>query len=131
VTLYTPRRPKRATGRVPATSFNALLAEGLPIVVAADQHHGGSEDHAKSPRGPGWRRKWSSRSTHPDPPPQTGNAARDLEGGKAWREAVAVPDLPCIAYVAEHLVRASGEDRKALSHRLIAHAVLTGKRLAL
>jgi chromosomal replication initiator protein len=114
---------KRATQDEFLHTFNALIAEGVPIIVAADQH----------PRLiPRLTDELATRFLGgmvvkidaPDP-----GTRRAILKAKAAARGVDVPDA-VIAYIAEHL-RASVRELEGALHSLIAHAVLTGKRLDL
>ncbi len=114
---------KRATQDEFLHTFNALVADGVPIVVAADQHPrliGKLTDELSTRFLGGMVVKMDA----PDP-----STRRAILKAKAMARGVDVPEA-VIAYVAEHL-RASVRELEGALHSLIAHAVLTGKRLDL
>lgn len=114
---------KRATLHEFLHTFNALLRDGAPIVLASDQH-------------PRLVTKLTEELTtrflggmvvkveSPDP-----TTRRAILKNKALARGVDVPDA-VIAYIADHL-RSSVRELEGALHNLIAHAVLTGKRLDL
>ena len=114
---------KRATQDEFLHTFNALVADGAPIILAADQHPrlitkltdelatrflGGMVVKLESP----------DLATR-----------RAILKAKAVARGVDVPE-PVLVYIAEHL-RASVRELEGALHSLIAHAVMTGKRLDL
>jgi chromosomal replication initiator protein len=114
---------KRATQDEFLHTFNSLASEGVPIIVAADQH----------PR-------LIARLTDELATRFLGGMVVKLEGpdpatrraileAKARARGVDVP-ANVVAYITEHL-RASVRELEGALHSLIAHAVLTGKRLDL
>jgi chromosomal replication initiator protein len=114
---------KRATQDEFLHTFNALIAEGVPIVVAADQHPrriARLTDELATRFLGGMVVKLDA--------PAADTRAKILKA-KAAARGVDVPDA-VIAYIAEHL-RASVRELEGALHSLIAHAVLTGKRLDL
>ncbi len=114
---------KRATQDEFLHTFNALVAEGVPIVLATDQH-------------PRQILKLTDelvtrflggmvvRLDAPDPATR-----KEILRSKARARGVDVPES-VLAYVADHL-RASVRELEGALHSLIAHATLTGKRLDL
>ena len=114
---------KRATQDEFLHTFNALIAEGVPIVVAADQH---PRRIAKLTDEIATRLLGGMVVKLDAPDPAT---RRAILKAKALARGVDVPDV-VIAYVAEHL-RTSVRELEGALHSLIAHAVLTGKRLDL
>ena len=114
---------KRATQDEFLHTFNALIADGVPIVMAADQHPkliSRLSDELSTRFLGGMVVKLDS----PDPATR-----RAILKAKAAARGVDVPDA-VLNYVAEHL-RASVRELEGALHSLIAHAVLTGKRLDL
>ena len=114
---------KRATQDEFLHTFNALIAEGVPIVVAADQHPrliGRLTDELATRFLGGMVVKLDT----PDPATR-----RAILKAKAAARGLDVPE-PVIAYIAEHL-RASVRELEGALHSLLAHAVLVGKRLDL
>ena len=114
---------KRATQDEFLHTFNALVADGAPIVMASDQHPrliAKLTDELATRFMGGMVVKLEA----PDLATR-----RALLKAKALARGVDVPD-PVIAYIAEHL-RASVRELEGALHSLIAHAVLTGKRLDL
>jgi chromosomal replication initiator protein len=114
---------KRATQDEFLHTFNALTVEGVPIVLAADQH----------PRLIGRLREELAtrflggmvvKLEAPDPATR-----RAILKAKAAARGVDVPD-PVIGYIADRL-RASVRELEGALHSLIAHAVLMGKRIDL
>jgi chromosomal replication initiator protein len=114
---------KRATQDEFLHTFNALVADGVPIVVAADQHPrliARLTDELATRFLGGMVVKMDA----PDPATR-----RAILKAKARARGVDVPDA-VVDYIAEHL-RASVRELEGALHSLIAHAVLTGKRLDL
>jgi chromosomal replication initiator protein len=114
---------KRATQDEFLHTFNALIAIGAPIVVAADQHPrriARLTDELATRFLGGMVVKLDA----PDPATR-----RLILKAKAAARGVDVPD-PVVAYIAEHL-RASVRELEGALHSLIAHAVLSGKRIDL
>jgi chromosomal replication initiator protein len=114
---------KRATQDEFLHTFNALIGQGVPIILAADQHP-----------------KRISRLTDELATRFLGGMVAKLDApdlatrqailrSKAAARGVDVPE-GVIAYIAEHL-RSSVRELEGALHSLIAHAVLTGKRLDL
>jgi len=114
---------KRATQDEFLHTFNALVSDGVPIVVAADQHPRliGKLTEELSTRFLGGM---VVKMDAPDPATR-----RAILKAKALARGVDVPDA-VLSYIAEHL-RASVRELEGALHSLIAHAVLTGKRLDL
>lgn len=114
---------KRATQDEFLHTFNALMSAGAPIILTADQHPrqvARLTDELAT-------RFLGGMVVKLDAP--DANTRRALLKAKAAARGVDVPE-PVIAYVAEHL-RASVRELEGALHSLIAHAVLTGKRLDL
>ena len=114
---------KRSTQDEFLHTFNALIAEGLPIILAADQHPrmiSRLTDELATRFLGGMVVKLDA----PDP-----STRKAILTAKALARGVDVPDA-VIAYIAEHL-RASVRELEGALHSLIAHAVLTGKRVDL
>ncbi|WP_406698488.1 chromosomal replication initiator protein DnaA [Singulisphaera sp. Ch08] len=114
---------KRATQDEFLHTFNALIAEGVPIIVAADQHPrriARLTDELAT-------RFLGGMVVKLDAPALDTRAA--ILKAKALARGVDVPNA-VIAYIAEHL-RSSVRELEGALHSLIAHAVLTGKRLDL
>lgn len=112
---------KRATQDAFLHTFNVLIAEGAPIVLASDQHPRlvtKLTDELVTRFLGGMVVKLEA------PDPQT---RRAILKAKAMARGVDVPE-PVLEYVAEHL-RASVRELEGALHSLIAHAVLTGKRI--
>jgi chromosomal replication initiator protein len=114
---------KRATQVEFLHTFNALMADGVPIVLAADQH---PRLIAKLTDELATRFLGGMVVKVDAPEPAT---RRAILKTKALARGVDVPD-PVIAYIADHL-RASVRELEGALHSLIAHAMLTGKRLDL
>jgi chromosomal replication initiator protein len=112
---------KRATQDEFLHTFNALIGAGVPIVLAADQH----------PRKIGRlteelaTRFMGGMVVKLDSPDLVTRGA--ILKAKAAARGVDVPEV-ILGYVAEHL-RASVRELEGALHSLIAHALLTGKRL--
>jgi chromosomal replication initiator protein len=114
---------KRATQDEFLHTFNALIADGVPIILAADQHPrmiARLTDELATRFLGGMVVKLDT----PDP-----STRKAILKAKAIARGVDVPDA-VIAYVAENL-RASVRELEGALHSLIAHAVLTGRRLDL
>jgi chromosomal replication initiator protein len=114
---------KRATQDEFLHTFNALIAEGVPIVLAADQHPrriGKLTDELATRFLGGMVVKLEA----PDLATR-----RAILKAKAAARGVDVPEA-VLHYIAEHL-RASVRELEGALHSLIAHAVLAGKRLDL
>lgn len=114
---------KRATQDEFLHTFNALMSTGAPIILTSDQH---PRQVAKLTDELATRFLGGMvvKLDAPD-----ANTRRAILKAKAAARGVDVPE-PVIAYVAEHL-RASVRELEGALHSLIAHAVLTGKRLDL
>jgi chromosomal replication initiator protein len=114
---------KRATQDEFLHTFNALIAAGVPIVLAADQHPrqiARLTDELTT-------RFLGGMVVKLDTPDLA--TRRAILKAKALARGVDVPDA-VLGYVAEHL-RASVRELEGALHSLIAHALLTGKRLDL
>jgi len=114
---------KRATQDEFLHTFNALIAEGVPIILTADQH---PKRIAKLTDELATRFLGGMVVKLDAPDPTT---RRAILKAKAQARGVDVPDA-VLEYIAEHL-RASVRELEGALHSLIAHAVLTGKRLDL
>ncbi len=112
---------KKATQDEFLHTFNALVADGVPIVLTADQHPRQivklTDELATRFLG-GMVVKLEA----PDPA-----ARRAILKAKAAARGVILPE-GVLAYVADHL-RASVRELEGALHSLIAHATLTGKKL--
>jgi chromosomal replication initiator protein len=114
---------KRATQDEFLHTFNALIAAGVPIVMAADQHPrkiARLTDELAT-------RFLGGMVVKLDAPDLA--TRRAILKAKAKARGVDVPDA-VLGYVAEHL-RASVRELEGALHSLIAHALLAGKRLDL
>jgi chromosomal replication initiator protein len=114
---------KRATQDEFLHTFNALVAAGVPIVMAADQHPrkiARLTDELAT-------RFLGGMVVKLDTPDLA--TRRAILKAKAKARGVDVPDA-VLGYVAEHL-RSSVRELEGALHSLIAHALLTGKRLDL
>jgi chromosomal replication initiator protein len=114
---------KRATQDEFLHTFNALIAEGVPIIVAADQHPrqiARLTDELAT-------RFLGGMVVKLEPPDLA--TRRAILKAKAAARGVDVPE-GVIHYIAEHL-RTSVRELEGALHSLIAHAVLVGKRLDL
>ena len=114
---------KRATQDEFLHTFNALAAAGAPIILASDQHPrliARLSDELATRFLGGMVVKLEG----PDP-----STRRAILKAKAAARGIDLPE-PVIAYVAEHL-RGSVRELEGALHSLIAHAMLTGKRLDL
>ena len=112
---------KRATQDEFLHTFNALVADGVPIVLASDQHPrmiSRLTDELATRFLGGMVVKVEA----PDPATR-----RAILHAKAAARGVDVPEA-VVAYIAEH-IRSSVRELEGALHSLIAHAVLTGKRL--
>jgi chromosomal replication initiator protein len=114
---------KRATQDEFLHTFNALIAEGAAIVLATDQH---PKRIAKLTDELATRFLGGMVVKLEAPDLQT---RRAILKAKAAARGVDVPEA-VIHYVAEHL-RASVRELEGALHSLVAHALLTGKRLDL
>ena len=112
---------KRSTQDEFLHTFNALIAEGLPIILTADQHPRMisrlSDELATRFLG-----GMVVKIDAPDP-----STRKAILKTKALARGVDVPDV-VLTYIADHL-RASVRELEGALHSLIAHAVLTGKRI--
>jgi chromosomal replication initiator protein len=113
----------RATQNEFLHTFNALAGEGVPIIMVADQH---PRRIAKLTDELVTRFLGGMVVKVDAPDPATRLA---ILKAKAAARGVDVPE-PVLSYIAEHL-RASIRELEGALHSLIAHAVLTGKRLDL
>jgi chromosomal replication initiator protein len=114
---------KRATQEEFLHTFNALAAAGAPIVLATDQHPrlvARLTDELAT-------RFLGGMVVKLDAPDLA--TRRAILQAKAAVRGVDVPEA-VVGYIAEHL-RASVRELEGALHSLIAHAVLTGKRLDL
>ena len=114
---------KKATQDEFLHTFNALVAEGAPIILTADQH---PRQIAKLTDELATRFLGGMvvKLDAPDPPTR-----RAILKAKAAARGVVVPEA-VLAYVADHL-RASVRELEGALHSLIAHASMTGKKLDL
>jgi len=112
---------KRATQIEFQHTFDALSRDGVPIVLASDAH---PRQVAKLTDELATRFLGGMVVKIDAPDPAT---RRAILKHKALARGVDVPD-PVIAYVAEHL-RSSVRELEGALHSLLAHALLTGKRL--
>jgi chromosomal replication initiator protein len=114
---------KRATQDEFLHTFNALFAGGVPIVMAADQHPrriARLTDELAT-------RFLSGMVVKLDAPDLA--TRRAILRAKAAARGVDLPEA-VLGYVAEHL-RASVRELEGALHSVLAHALLTGKRLDL
>ncbi len=114
---------KRATQDEFLHTFNALIAAGAPVVVAADQHPrriAKLSDEVAT-------RLLAGMVVKLDAPDV--ETRRGILKAKGLARGVALPDA-VVDYVAEHL-RGSVRELEGALNSLVAHAVLTGKRLDL
>jgi chromosomal replication initiator protein len=114
---------KRATQDEFLHTFNTLIANGAPIILSADQHPrmiARLSDELSTRFLGGMVVKLEA----PDLATR-----RSILKAKALARGVDVPEA-VLAYIAEHL-RASVRELEGALHSLIAHALLTGKRLDL
>ena len=114
---------KKATQDEFLHTFNALMAEGVPIVLTADQH---PRQIAKLTDELATRFLGGMVVKLDAPDPAT---RRAILQAKAAARGVILPE-GVLAYVADHL-RASVRELEGALHSLIAHATLTGKKLDL
>ena len=114
---------KRATQDEFLHTFNALVADGAPIVLTSDQH---PRQIAKLTDELATRFLGGMVVKLDAPDPAT---RRGILKAKAAARGVVVPEA-VLAYVADHL-RASVRELEGALHSLIAHATMTGKRLDL
>jgi chromosomal replication initiator protein len=113
----------RATQNEFLHTFNALVAAGAPIVLASDQH---PRLIARLTEELVTRFLGGMVVKLETPDPAT---RRAILKAKAVARGVDVPDA-VLAYIAEHL-RSSVRELEGALNSLIAHAVLTGKRIDL
>ena len=114
---------KRATQDEFLHTFNALIATGAPVVLAADQHPrriSKLSDEVAT-------RLLAGMVVKLDPPDVA--TRRAILKAKGLARGVDLPDA-VVEYVAEHL-RGSVRELEGALNSLVAHAVLTGKRLDL
>ncbi len=114
---------KRATQDEFLHTFNALIAEGAPIVLTADQHPrqiAKLTDELST-------RFLGGMVVKLDAPDLA--TRRAILQAKAAARGVILPE-GVVAYVAEHL-RASVRELEGALHSLLAHATLSGKKLDL
>ena len=114
---------KRATQDEFLHTFNALVADGVPLVLAADRH---PRQIAKLTDELVTRFLGGMVVRLDGPDPATRKA---ILKAKAAARRVDVPDS-VLAYIADNL-RASVRELEGALHSLIAHATLAGKRLDL
>jgi chromosomal replication initiator protein len=114
---------KRATQDEFLHTFNALAAEGVPIVLAVDQH---PRQIAKLTDELVTRFLGGMVVRLDGPDPAT---RKSILKSKARARGMDVPDS-VLAYIADNL-RASVRELEGALHSLIAHATLAGKRLDL
>jgi chromosomal replication initiator protein len=114
---------KRATQVEFLHTFNALAAEGAAVVLSADQH---PRLIARLPEEL-TTRFLGGMVVKLDPP--DAETRRAILRAKATARGVDLPEA-VVGYIAEHL-RASVRELEGALHSLVAHAVLTGKRLDL
>ena len=114
---------KRATQDEFLHTFNALIADGVPVVLAADRH---PRQIAKLTDELATR-FLGGMVVKIDAPDQA--TRRAILHAKALAKKVDVPGA-VLDYIAEHL-RASVRELEGALHSLIAHAVLSGRRLDL
>ncbi|WP_422928112.1 chromosomal replication initiator protein DnaA [Singulisphaera sp. PoT] len=114
---------KRATQDEFLHTFNALIADGVPIILTADQH---PKRIAKLTDELATRFLGGMVVKLDAPDPTT---RRAILKSKAQARGVDIPEA-VLEYIAEHL-RASVRELEGALHSLIAHALLTGKRLDL
>ena len=112
---------KRATQIEFQHTFDALSREGVPIILASDSH---PRQIAKLTDELATRFLGGMVVKIDAPDPAT---RRAILKHKSLARGVDLPDS-VIAYVAEHL-RASVRELEGALHSLLAHALLTGKRL--
>jgi chromosomal replication initiator protein len=114
---------KKATQDEFLHTFNALVADGAPIVLTSDQH---PRQIAKLTDELATRFLGGMVVKLDAPDPAT---RRAILKAKAAARGVIVPEA-VLSYVADHL-RASVRELEGALHSLIAHATMTGKRLDL
>jgi chromosomal replication initiator protein len=114
---------KKATQDEFLHTFNALIADGSPIVLATDQH---PRQIAKLTDELATRFLGGMVVKLESPDPST---RRAILQSKAAARGVIVPEA-VLNYVADHL-RSSVRELEGALHSLIAHASMTGKRLDL
>ncbi len=114
---------KKATQDEFLHTFNALVADGSPIILATDQH---PRQIAKLTDELATRFLGGMVVKLDSPDPAT---RRAILKAKAAARGVMIPEA-VVAYVADHL-RASVRELEGALHSLIAHASMTGKKLDL
>ena len=114
---------KRATQDEFLHTFNALMAEGVPIILASDQH---PKIVSKLTEELATRFLAGMVVKVEAPDPSTRKAILKT---KALARGIELPDA-VIDYLANHL-RSSVRELEGALHSLIAHAVLTGKKVDL
>ncbi len=114
---------KRATQDEFLHTFNTLSDDGVPIILAADQHPRLIAKLLEELT----TRFLGGMVVKLEPPDLM--TRRAILTAKATARGVEIPD-PVVAYVAEHL-RGSIRELEGALHTLIANATLTGKRLDL
>jgi chromosomal replication initiator protein len=114
---------KKATQDEFLHTFNALVADGAPIVLTSDQH---PRQIAKLTDELATRFLGGMVVKLEAPDPAT---RRAILKAKAAARGVIVPEA-VLAFVADHL-RASVRELEGALHSLIAHATMTGKKLDL
>jgi len=114
---------KKATQDEFLHTFNALVAEGVPIILTADQH---PRQIAKLTDELATR-FLGGMVVKLDAPDPAGRRA--ILKSKAAARGVILPEA-VLSYVADHL-RASVRELEGALHSLIAHATMTGKKLDL
>ncbi|WP_435018057.1 chromosomal replication initiator protein DnaA [Tundrisphaera sp. TA3] len=114
---------KKATQDEFLHTFNALVADGVPIVLTAD-HHPRQIAKLSDELATRFLGGMVVRLDAPDPATR-----KAILQAKAAARGVSVPDA-VLSYVAEHL-RASVRELEGALHSLLAHALLAGKRLDL
>ena len=114
---------KKATQDEFLHTFNALVGDGVPIILTAD-HHPRQIARLSDELATRFLGGMVVRVDAPDPATR-----RLILQNKAAARGVSIPDA-VLSYVAEHLPASVRELEGAL-HSLLAHALLVGKRLDL
>jgi chromosomal replication initiator protein len=114
---------KRATQDEFLHTFNALMAEGVPIIMACDNHPR-QISRLTDELATRFLGGMVVRIDTPDPVTR-----KAILKAKAIARGIDLPDS-VLSYIAEHL-RASVRELEGALHSLIAHSALTGKRLDL
>ena len=112
---------KKATQDEFLHTFNALIAEGAPIILTIDQH---PRQAAKLTDELATRFMSGMVVKLDTPDPST---RREILKAKAATRGVILPDS-VLNYVADHL-RSGVRELEGALHSLVAHATLTGKKL--